>query len=117
MNYLNMIAVTIGLLLMACPAPADEVVITYRSGKVQTIPVNDTTDPVEQVSYRKTEKAAPNALPGSQNIPVRSPSPSTETKTPQPEQEKASTQKAPQPVKNSDTPNVKFKWAQPIDAQ
>jgi hypothetical protein len=115
MNYSSMMTLTIGLLLLAAPVLADEVIIKYRSGKVQTIQVNDTTDPVEQVSYRKSEKATPDAASESQNTPLLSPS--SETKRSQPEQEKASTQKTSESVKNLNKPTVKFKWAQPIEAQ
>lgn len=101
--------------LFSSTALADEIVITHRSGKTQTIRVEAGDDPVEQISIRKEAAAAPKtelkAVPPAQT-------PSQTAVTPPPSQQAAPTgtakQTAPEP--RHETGGVKIKWADPVDA-
>lgn len=91
----------IGLLATASLAVADEIIITHHSGKVQTIPLSDSSDPVEQISIRRTEKTVSSTAAKTVAPAILAP---TETIA------------APiQPEKSADKPKLKVKWAEPVD--
>lgn len=98
------------LLLVFClTAPylwADEIIITHRSGKVRTIPVETHDDPVEQVSFRRTTTA------GTTEKQPAQPTTTTPAKETRPIHKKAV------PSTGGDSkPPFKLKWAPPMDAQ
>lgn len=103
------------LLLTGAIALADEIVIVHRSGKIETIKIDSDTDPVEQVNFRKTEKTEtkPALRPEANRIPT----PPVPAKTPQPDQETRAQPKPSEPEQKANKPNIKIKWAQPMEAQ
>lgn len=127
MNTLRMVAMAAaGILLTGTIATADEVIIIHRSGKIQTVQIDDNADPVDQVSFRKTEKPVLPAgsdqpvVPQVKNTPV---APLAVTTTPtQPASALAPpvaaiAAKPVEAVKPSDKSGVKIKWAEPVDAK
>ena len=94
------------LLFAGAPALADEVVISYRSGAVQQIPLLEPTEQIQQISYRKqgTVQAPTAAAP--QAAPQQQPAANSTKAAPPPASEpKAASEKIP----------IKLKWAQPKD--
>lgn len=101
-------ALILCLTLTGSLALADEVVITYRSGVVQQVPLLEPTEQIQQISYRKQGAAqAPGAVAPQVAAPQQQ-QPATGTSAPvaPPASEpKATTEKIP----------IKLKWAQPKD--
>jgi len=101
-----------GLLLTASLATADEIIIIHHSGKVQTIPLNDSSDPVEQVSFRRSEKPVSTGTVPTQTTPAVSPAAEVKTSK-QPDESPVPPME--QPAKSSDKPKIIIKWAEPAD--
>jgi len=95
-------------LLLTSTALADEVVITYRSGAVQQVPLLEPTEQIQQISYRKqgTVQAPAPAAPQ-----VSAPQQQPATSTP-----KATAPSAPEPKTTTEKIPIKLKWAQPKDS-
>lgn len=107
--------VTGSLLLTATAAVADEVIIIHRSGKIQTLQIDGSADPVEQVSFRRKAPeaaATPQAqiTPPAAAVAVIPPAASTSPAS-------APAAKAAAPAKAPEKPGVKIKWAEPMDAK
>lgn len=101
------------LLLGGTPAAADEVIIIYRSGKIQTLQIDSAADPVEQVSFRrKTQEAAKTQQPQTQ--PLAAPAVSSTAAAAAPT---TAAVKTVIPAKTPDKSGVKIKWAEPMDAK
>lgn len=107
-------ALILCLTLTGSLALADEVVITYRSGVVQQVPLQEPTEQIQQISYRKQASGQPPAVPDT-----------TAPKAPQAaapqQQRKASTTKTapasvPEPKASTEKIPIKLKWAQPKDS-
>ena len=96
------------LLLAGTTAQADEVVINYRSGAVQQIPLLEPTEQIQQISYRKQGTVqAPAATAPQVTAPQQQPATSaTNAAAPAAPEPKAVTEKIP----------IKLKWAQPKDS-
>jgi len=104
MNILKLLTVLItGIFVTTTSALADEIIITHRSGKVQTVQLEENGDPVDQVSFRRSVVKT-QAAPASS--PVAAPAP-----------EKAPSQKPAEAAKPGTKPGVKIKWAAPMDPQ
>ncbi len=102
MHILRLMALTgVGLMITGTAVVADEIVVTHRSGKVQTISIDSNTDPVEQISFRKTDTTTPGNPGKTQTPPAPTPPPQVQQ------------QSAPQQPPAADKPPVKFKWAAP----
>ena len=93
-------------------AASDEIIITHRSGKVQTIRIEQPGDPVEQVSFRRGKEESP--TPQQQSAATPS--------APQQQQKPVASQpsapaavKTPEPAQSSGGSGVKIKWAKPVD--
>lgn len=117
MKLLKLMALTVtaSLLFTSTAAVADEVIIIHRSGKIQTLQIDDAADPVEQVSFRRKAPEA-KATPQAQTAPPAAvvTTPSVVITAPA----AASTAKPAAPAKTSDTKSgVKIKWAEPMDAK
>jgi hypothetical protein len=111
MNSLKFIAMmATALLLAGTVAAADEITIKHRSGKIRTIQIDDNLDPVEQVSFKKSERTAVDGVKPNETITAPPPSGSTAPPPKQPAQD-AKPQEKP-----SATPNLKIKWAAPVDS-
>ena len=104
------------LLFTGTAALADEVIIIHRSGKIQTLQIDDAADPVEQVSFRRKAPEAA-ATPQASAAP-----PAAVVAVPQ----VVTTAPAATPTAKSATPaakasdnksGVKIKWAEPMDAK
>lgn len=105
----------IGLLCMVPNVIADDIIITHRSGKVQTIRIEQNGDPVEQVSFRRGKEDVPQAQtkPQPPSAPagiIAAPAPVTSA-PPAPV-----TPKTAETAKEPDKSGVKIKWATPVDA-
>lgn len=101
MQYLKSVAAVgvVGICLAPLSVWSDEIVIIHRSGKIKTITLDDAADPVDQVSFRRS-------------LPAR-----TEAVS-QPVQQKPAIGKLPEvakPTEQSGKPNIKVKWAAPMD--
>ncbi len=100
--------------LLSSTVLADEIVITYRSGKTQTIRVEPGSDPVEQISIRKGAEAAPKTeLKATAPVPPSSP-PVVTPPAQQAAPSAAGKQTAPEQRQEKD--GVKIRWAAPRDA-
>lgn len=116
MNMLKSITLmSVGYLLLGgIPATADEVIIIYRSGKIQTLQIDSAADPVEQVSFRrKTQEAAKIQQPQTQP----SGAPAISSTAPATAPSAAPAVKTDVPAKTPDKSGVKIKWAEPMDAK
>jgi hypothetical protein len=91
-------------------AASDEIIITFRSGKVQTIRIEQPGDPIEQVSFRRGKEESPTA---GQPQPSAAPALKQEPAAPQPAVPAAA--KSPDPAKSGDQSGAKIRWAQPAD--
>lgn len=96
------------LLFVGSPALADEVVISYRSGAVQQIPLLEPTEQIQQISYRKqgTVQAPAAAAPQAAPLQQQPAASATRAAAPAAPEPKAVTEKIP----------IKLKWAQPKDS-
>ena len=91
--------VIIGQVSVVTGALSDEIIITYRSGKVQIIQIEPSDDLIEQVSYRPAQqKASPVQSP-----PLKPSPPSSEAN--------------PDSGKTADKAGPKIKWAPPADSR
>lgn len=95
--------------LLCCASSAvsaDEIVITHRSGKVQTIRIEQPDDPVEQVSFRRGAGEAPRAArPDAPAAPAASAAPAA-----------PAAPTVPEPAQKPERSGIKVKWASPMDA-
>lgn len=107
MNVLKLLSALMGLGLfsMATASMADEIIITHRSGKIQTIRIEQNGDPVEQVSFRRS-KEEPHQIQQSQ---------SNSTTAPKTASDAAPPKKTAEPAKATERSGIKIKWAQPMD--
>jgi len=99
------------LLFTGAPALADEVVISYRSGAVQQIPLLEPTEQIQQISYRKKDTVQAPATAATQvAAPQQQPTTSTHTS-------KTAAPAAPEPKPEEEKKiPIKLKWAQPKDS-
>jgi len=101
-------------LLLTSTALADEVVISYHSGAVQRVILQEPTEQIQQISYRKQ---APVQLPAASGpaapaLPqVAAPQQQPVTSTP-----KETAPSAPEPKATTEKIPIKLKWAQPKDS-
>jgi hypothetical protein len=100
MNRLCALALCLTCLCPAAPSFADSLVITYRSGKTQTIILDESSQAIGSLRYLGTE-ASP-----SPKIPTAPLSPDAATK----KTDTAAKAAKQQPSKNT----VKFKWSAPV---
>lgn len=107
-----------GLLCLASAVQADEIIITHQSGKVQVIKIEQSNDPVDQVSFRRSKATAPQAQQQTQAVP--SPVVESKSATAAPiavaAPSVANSTKAPETVKTPNKSGVKIKWAAPMDS-
>lgn len=109
MNSVQHVALaTAALMFGSTPVWAEEVILIHRSGKIQTIQIDSSSDPVEQVSFRKTDRTGAVKMSPSQPAPV----PATREIQPP----KISVQPPAEQAKPAEKPGVKIKWAAPSDA-
>lgn len=109
------LAVSMAFATACIAVAADEIVITHRSGKVQTLRIEQPDDPVESVSFkpgRADQTATPAAAPVPASIVVPTGQAAPELVNVTPVKEAAT--KAAKEDKGSG--NIKLKWAEPIDA-
>ena len=102
MQYLKPVAaiVAISICLAPCSVWSDEIVIIHRSGKIKTITIDDAADPVDQVRFMRGTPARTETL----SQPV------------QQKKDSAAQPAAAKPVEQSGKPNIKVKWAAPVDS-
>lgn len=102
-----------GLMLTASLATADEIIIIHRSGKIDTVPLNDSNDPVEQVSFKRSSQPVSGDTAKTQAAPA---APAPATVQPPKQVEKPPAPPA-TPVAESSTgkPKIKIRWAEPVD--
>lgn len=91
---------------------ADDLIVIHRSGKIQTIQIDSSNDPIEQVSFRRGKE---NVTQIQQQQPLVAPA-VVVTTPPKASAVTQSPQKAAEMPKTADTPNVKVKWATPVDS-
>ena len=104
------------LLFTGTAAVADEVIIIHRSGKIQTLQIDDSADPVEQVSFRRKAPEA-TATPQASAAPPAAVVAVPQVVTTAPAATPTAKSAAPA-AKTPDTkPGVKIKWAEPMDAK
>lgn len=103
------------LTLFSSTAQADEIVITYRSGKTQTIRIEPGGDPVEQISIRKEATTAPKTE--FKAVPPAQPSSQTVVTPPSPQAAPTGAAKQTAPEPRQETGGVKIRWADPVDAK
>jgi hypothetical protein len=102
---------TASLLICSTNALADEVVIKYHSGKVQQVTLQEPTDQIQEISYRKTAQGPtqsadqPRVVPApALPLPQPPPAPTGDKTSPKPPADTgASGEKLP----------FKIKWAPP----
>ncbi len=115
MNVLKLLPalMSLGLFSMAAASMADEIIITHRSGKVQTIRIEQNGDPVEQVSFRRSKEEAQHIQqPGSNAAAATKAVPNAAT-VPSP---RVAPPKVLEPAKPAERSGIKIKWAQPVDS-
>lgn len=102
-----------GLLLLSTNVLADEVVIAYRSGKVQQVTLQEPTEQILQISYRK---ATPGNDTVTQQPQTKPPAPPTAESQPKPTEKSGAASASPPKTEAGENKRpVKFKWAQPRD--
>lgn len=102
MQYLKTVAAiaVTSICLVPLNAWSDEIVIIHRSGKIKTITIDDAADPVDQVRFMRGTPARAETL----SQPV------------QQKKDSAAQPVAAKPVEQSGKPNIKVKWAAPMDS-
>ncbi|MDY0300108.1 MAG: hypothetical protein RBQ99_00805 [Trichlorobacter sp.] len=90
---------------------ADEITIIHRSGKVQTIRIENPDDPVEQVNFRRDTAAAPAAK---QQNTQKDESVNAAPAVPVVKGEKTVAVPTEQPAPKNGS-GIKIKWAPPVD--
>ncbi len=113
MNRAGIVCLTVSMVCAtACIAVAvDEIVITHRSGKVQTLRIEQPDDPVESVSFkpgRADQTATSAAAPAT--APARQITPDLTNVEPVKEGAKKAVNE------DKDPANIKLRWAAPVDA-
>lgn len=112
MDFLKLTTLTMTtLLLSTTPVLADELIVIHKSGKIQTIQIDSSSDPIDQVSFRRLNTTAASAPPP----PAHSAANVAPSAVPPPQQTTA--QKATETAKAPEKAEVKIKWAQPMDAK
>lgn len=89
-------------------------IITYRSGAVQKVPLLEPTEQIQQISYRK--QVPPEQSPAAATQPVEAPQKAGPHQQPAAVAPQPTTPKAPQPKTEDGKAPFKLKWAQPRDA-
>ncbi|MGE0916969.1 hypothetical protein [Trichlorobacter lovleyi] len=115
MNALKLLPalMSLGLFSMATASMADEIIITHRSGKIQTIRIEQNGDPVEQVSFRRSKKEAQQVQQPASNAAAATKAVPDVATAPSP---KATPPKVEEPAKAAERSGIKIKWAQPVDS-
>lgn len=85
--------------LMATNCPADSLVITYRSGKTQTVNLDEQITNITRTEYRSASSPAPGSPAQAEPAPL-----------PQQKEEK---KEQPAPAKGG----IRFKWAPPMPVE
>ena len=112
MDFLKLTTLTMtALLLSTTPVLADELIIIHKSGKIQTIQIDSSSDPIDQVSFRRIN-----------TTPVPAPVPPTHSgvnvaPSAAPPTQQTTARKATETAKAPEKAEVKIKWAQPMDAK
>lgn len=115
MNALKLLPALTSIVLFstATAAMADEIIITHRSGKIQTIRIEQNDDPVEQVSFRRSKEETQQVQQPVSNTAAATKAVPDAATAPSP---KATSPKVEEPAKASERSGIKIKWAQPVDS-
>lgn len=105
MNRLCVLALCLACLCHASLSYADSLVITYRSGKTQTIPLDDTCSSIASQKY------LPDSIPTATNAPAATEPSTTPAVLGQPEGP------VPTAKPGAQKSGFHFKWAEPVPAQ
>lgn len=100
------LAVSIFFATASFVTAADEIVITHRSGKVQTLRIEQPDDPVESVSFKpgRSDQKAASPAPAPAVVPAKQITPETAK-----EEVKAAAKE------DKGSGNIKLRWAEPMD--
>lgn len=112
MDFLKLTTLTMtALLLNTTTVLADELIVIHKSGKIQTIQIDSSSDPIDQVSFRRIHTTAAHApVPPANSAANVAPSAAPPT-------QQTTARKAAETAKAPEKAEVKIKWAQPMDAK